>query len=165
MSSPLFAIAEKLLKMQSLYPQQPIVERALFHAKSKIDAAGAYLALWCREGREPVPVAGEALSPFLREAVAIVRAFLESLQQYEVGTPDIAISKEFAGLLGCMSRLTVGVFGGLRGASYMQTEPSQEAKRQAREYAEKHGIIHHRGRVVHRGEVCGVFDQRLPKHW
>lgn len=165
MSSPLFAIAEKLLKMQSLYPQQPIVERALFHAKSKIDAAGAYLALWCREGHEPLPSTGQPLSPFLREAVAIVRAFLESLGEYQVGTPDIAISKEFSVLLGCMSRLTVGVFGGLNGASYMQDEPSKDARRQAREYAEKHGIIHHRGRVVRKGEVCGVFDQRLPKHW
>lgn len=158
---PLLAKANSALRFQNMFPKEAILERKLFHSHSLHDFAANYLALWLYQGRKP---SARPLNEFQRKAMDIACKVWDEVSKVKV-EPAVKYRKELLEFIACQQRLTTSAYSGVKGSSFLETGPSEEARRQAVEYREKHGSRGHIVRVVKKREKCHTFDAKYPTHW
>lgn len=159
---PLVAEATACLRFQKLYPKEPILERKIFYAKTQHQFAAAFLALWAWKGQRPVRVPE---NDFQRSSIALAENVARDIHNYR---PDkvVKLRKDVFELIdGVMNRLTVCAYSGVKGSTYLESVPSDLARRQAVEHRNKIGFIHRGSRVTRKREICHTFDEKYPSHW
>jgi len=159
---PLVAKAISNLKVQKFAPDLPVLERMMFHAQSIHDFAAAHLAVWLWKGVEPE---GDGLNPFQRSAVALSRSVRVSIETAEFCEPDEPMARELRDLLKVQTRLTTSAYGGVSGSSFLETAPSDMARREAVERRNREGGTGGLTKVKVKRERCKPFDARWPSHW
>lgn len=159
---PLQPQKTRLLKIQAMYPGEPIIERALFYAKTHHEFAGALLALWEREGYpgRVVPANG-----FQRIGWAIAEEIRGEMARQRQIRP-VKVSIEVRELVKEQFRLTTGASSDGRGGSrFGEYMPSDAARRQGREEREREGVKYVGPRMVRRRrqareqELYAYFDR------
>ena len=154
---PLLAEANGAIRFQKRYPKEPILFRKMIHARSQYQFAAMYLAFWMMFGREP---SGMTLTPKLASGVALAR----NVRQRILNEPGKDYG-EVTEYLGMYTRLTTRSYGGEKGAVLVSSEPSQEARRQAKERKDREGSGYKGTKVLRKREKCRVGDTRYPIHW
>lgn len=159
---PILAQAYSNVKVQRLQPDLPILERKMFLAKSIHEFAAAFLARWIVGGIKPE---GEPTNAFQRAGIALAASVWEVMHDYRKWPNEPEIRKDLAELLKCQWRLTTTAYSGERGATFLESPPSNQARREAVARRKIDGSTHHLPKVRVKRERCGQFDARYPAHW
>lgn len=158
---PTKAMMERYLYLQSLKPAEPVLERLMLTINSHHDFAACFLAIWERDGKEPV-IEPEHSNAFIRASLGLaqeIRTTMQKVGTRSPGTYTLSVIEKV------QWRLTTSTYDHAGGASFIETPPSDEARREAVEARKKDGSSHVGARMVRKRERCQSFDQRFPKHW
>lgn len=154
---PLLAEANGAIRLQKKFPKIPVLYRRMMQAKDERSFAAIYLAFWMMFGHEARNV---PQTPKLASAVALAR----NVRQRILTEPGRDYG-EVSELLKEHTRLTTLAYSGEKGAVLVSSEPSQEARRQAKERRDREGSTYKGTKVLRKREKCRVFDTRNPIHW
>lgn len=159
---PLIPTKNRLIKIQGLYPEEPIIERALFYAKTHHEFAGALLALWEHEGYSGRVVPA---NEFQRIGCAIAEEIRGEMKRQRKIRP-VKIAQEIREMAKVQFRLTTSAYNDGRGGSrFLECEPSDEARRQAVEHRNRLGSTYVRPKAVRKREQTRLGDEKWPLHW
>lgn len=159
---PAKALMERYLRLQNLRPKEPVLERLMLTVETHHDFAALFLAIWERDGREPTLPLDQASNTFIRASLALAHEIRDTMLRVGKRAPSIFT---LSIVENCQWKLTTKAYDHENGTSFIETPPSDNARREAVEKRKKDGSTHVGARLVRRKERCLTFDQRMPKHW
>lgn len=148
--SSIFAEARRLIRVQTLAPNSPMIEQALGRAQTHHQFAAAYLALWGY--RRKKPAAGDALNDFTRTGIRLAEDVLTARLNGKDAEAWACWGK--LGIEGTGARFkSKDVARAVAGQGFVCTKPieatpSEAARREAKAERERLGKVYRGPRFV-----------------